>query len=188
MKKIAYFLTTLCMLFGAQTIMAADSSWEAEEDITSEIQQELRLAEADMEEDEDLFMDGEDEEVGDWADDETDEVAEEPAPAPAPVAEEKPAPAPAPVAKKPAPAPKPVAKKPAPKPMKKSKKRVPASFKQGFKVTGTSCNLYSKPNMGSGVILTTGPGKKLWLESENANFYKGYHKSGHGYFPADCFK
>ena len=180
------------MILGMQTVYANDSKWESEEDVSNQIQNELQMAEADMESDEDLFMD-EGDEGGDWAEEEATETAEEETtPTPPPVAEETPKTMPEPEKlEEPAPAPKPVAeKKPTPKAkpkMKAAKKRVPASFKQGFKVLSKNCNLYTEQNMTSSVILTTTSGKKLWLEGAGSNWYKGYHKNGHGYFPAECF-
>jgi len=178
------------------------------QDLQMEIQKELKLAQAEAEEDEDLFLDEGSDNAGDW----TEESAEEPMdqaaqpedessteeelsaaePAP-PVAESQP------VAKKPAPAKKvapPVAKKETPKktppPAAKAKnktspKRVPASFKQGFKVTTSECALHSQPSHGSSTILNSKSGKKLWLEYQNETWYKGFHSKGVGYFPASCF-
>ena len=181
------------------TAYAENTEQESDKSIHQELQRELKLAEAEMAEDEELFMDEEDSSDDEFVDEGEDIVEEktEPAPEPAPqetsphmdpieeMAETKPLPQP--VAKKPT-KPVPKAKPPTPKKVvKNSTKRVPASFKQGFKKTGQACHLYAKPNKGSSILLSTPVGKKLWLESAGSNWYKGYHKSGHGYFPADCF-
>ncbi|MCB9027393.1 MAG: hypothetical protein H6625_13815 [Bdellovibrionaceae bacterium] len=205
MKHIVLFLSLLVITLSTKSVLANNKFLDAKDKIAKELQYEIRLAEADMDEDEELFSDDAEDtnSGGDWAEEESldGDVAETtPTPSPEPMEEiaEEPAPKPMPnPVKKHIPTPpkktpnKPVAKKVQPKVQAKNpvgNSRVPASFKQGFKVSKTSCGLHSEPNNGSSVILTTGSGKKLWLETANKGWYKGYHKDGFGYFPANCFK
>lgn len=205
MKKIVLFLSLLIITLSTKSVFAYDTSWAEQDKITKELQDEIRLAEAEMDGDEELFADDAEESNSgdDWAEEEStsdDDVAETTTPTPNPepmeeVAEEPiPKPMPAPVKKHVQPAPTkmaktlPKAKIKAPAKKQKDNSRVPASFKQGFKMSKSTCDLHSEPNNGSSVILKTDAGKKLWLEAANPNWYKGYHKSGFGYFPANCFK
>jgi outer membrane biosynthesis protein TonB len=194
MKNLKLALPILSLILMTASVNAADDQWETEEDITSAIQQEITLAEADMEEDEALFADDdEDDGGGDWAEDELEEptnnaATQEPAPAPAPTKAPAPAPAPAEEVVMDAPAEEetPVEES-QPEPAPKKMVRVPASFKQGFKVANSNCPLYSEATENSPKILNTKEGRKLWVEAHNENWYKGYHKGGHGYFEASCF-
>ncbi len=185
MKYVFQFVISLLVLFGLQYVQASDASSSG---LSSDIQEELRLAEADMEEDEDLFMDEGADDGEDWTEEESEEVAEESSPAPA--LEPPPEPLVEPEAQEHVekiadakPTPKPVAAAPA----AKSNARVPASFKQGFKVSNSACVLHKEPDSDSSVILTSKDGKRLWLEAVDASWYKGFYRKGYGYFPASCF-
>jgi hypothetical protein len=202
-EKIILFLFVFCL---SNSLMAKDTKDLS--NIDPELQRELNLAEADVNEDEDLFMDDGEDKGEDWSDEEPTDVAEEPSPdaeevpdsipvenasneeesTPEPKAAPVTPPAPKKVAPKKAPIAKVKKETPAHKQVsKKSKARVPASFKQGFKTPSSDCSLYSEPNTNSKVILSTKGGKKIWLEGVNETWYKGFHKGGHGYFPSSCF-
>jgi hypothetical protein len=44
------------------------------------------------------------------------------------------------------------------------------------------------PTAGSKSVGNVAKGKKLWLESHNAQWFKAYKKSGTAYVSADCIK
>lgn len=212
MRKFIGLTFIVCIFVLSKSYASEENSVNENETIQAEIQNELKLAEADLEDDEDLFMDEGSETAGDWSEDETSDeesnnyaeesTTPEPLPQP-PVADPTPTPKASaaklperknlakPTAKaKPAPTKKASPPKASPKKAQKmatAKNRVPASFKQGFKTTSKTCSLHSKPSAGSQVLLNSKSGKKVWLEGHNESWYKGYHKGGHGYFPASCF-
>lgn len=193
MKTTTLLIAISVVLFTEQGLFAESSTWKDKTDFTNEIKKEIHIAEADTEEDEDLFMDdGEESEGEDWAEEGESSAATTPEPAKEEPAQEEiaaEAPKPKPVAKPAKPAPKKgQAKLPVKKVKKYTKARVPASFKQGLKVSNANCSMHASPSDRSPVLLKTDAGKKLWLESANGNWYKGYHKNGHGFFPAHCFK
>jgi outer membrane biosynthesis protein TonB len=75
------------------------------------------------------------------------------------------------------------------KPAKAQKERVPASAaKNGYFVFASACDMKSSPSAGGKSVGNVAKGKKLWLDSHNAQWFKAYKKSGTAYIAADCVK
>ncbi len=72
---------------------------------------------------------------------------------------------------------------------KVEKNRVPASAaKNGYFVFASACDMKSSPSADSKSVGNVSKGKKLWLDSHNASWFKAYKKSGTAYISADCVK
>lgn len=63
-----------------------------------------------------------------------------------------------------------------------------SSQKSGFKLLkSANCNMYREPSDDSTILLSVKGPKKLWVEYENENWFKAFHKKGNGYLSASCF-
>ena len=80
-------------------------------------------------------------------------------------------------------------KKAEPAKVKVQQERAPASAtKNGYFVFASACDMKASPSAGGKSVGNVAKGKKLWLDSHNAQWFKAYKKSGTAYVPADCVK
>ena len=74
-------------------------------------------------------------------------------------------------------------------PVEAKKEQIPTSTaKTGYFVFANACDMKFSPTAGSKSVGNVAKGKKLWLESHNAQWFKAYKKSGTAYVSADCIK
>lgn len=73
------------------------------------------------------------------------------------------------------------------KEVKLKSNRVPASVKGGgMKTFSSDCIMKSEPNDASENVGNVAKGKKLWLDTHDATWFKAYKKSGTVYVPSSC--